>query len=340
MSRGQLVEPRCGGGAGLSVVVAIPCLNEAATIARVVADFRTALPEAGIYVYDNASTDATRQAAQAAGAVVRSEPRRGKGNVVRRIFRDLDADILVLVDGDGTYPANYARRMIDALVADGMDMISAARQAASSGAFPRWHRFGNALINRLVRVAFGAGFTDVLSGYRVFSRRFVKSFAARADRFEVEAEMAVHSLEMRLPAGELEIPYFERPRGSYSKLRTVRDGAAILMAIFTLIGQERPLALFLTGFAVAETAALVLAWPLLVEPLRTGLESALPTAALAGGLALLGFLGLAWGWVAQGVAYGRREGKRLHYLTLPGLPTRNADEMAVAGAPDQTFGPG
>ena len=324
----------------MSVVVAIPCLNEEATIARVVADFRTALPEAGIWVYDNASTDATRQAAQAAGAVVRSEPRRGKGNVVRRIFRDLDADILVLVDGDGTYSADYAPRMIDALTTDGMDMISGVRQATSSGAFPRWHRFGNALITRLVRMAFGAGFTDVLSGYRVFSRRFVKSFAARADRFEVEAEMAVHSLEMRLPAGELEVPYFERPSGSHSKLRTVRDGVAILMAIFTLIGQERPLVFFLAGFAVVETAALVLAWPLLVEPLRTGLESALPTAALAGGLALLGFLGLACGWVAHGVASGRREAKRLHYLTLPSLPTRNSDGMAVAGALDRTVGSG
>ena len=313
-----------GSSAAASVAVAIPCLNEEAAIGGVVAEFRAALPAAEIYVYDNASTDRTPEAAQGAGAVVRCEPRRGKGNVVRRIFRDFDADILVLVDGDGTYPADHAPRLIDALVAGRLDMVSGARGAVSRGAFPRGHRLGNAWVTGLVGLAFGRRFTDVLSGYRALSRRFVKSFPIHADSFQVEAEMAVHALEMRLPVAEVEVPYSERAGGSSSKLRTVRDGASILTAICMSIAHRRPLALFLTGFAVTEAAAAALAWPLLSGGTGAGPASGL----LAGGLALLGLAGLGCGLVADGVARARREAKCLRYLALPGPPMARSDRTA------------
>ncbi len=304
----------------LSIAVLIPCLDEEAAIARVVRSFRAVLPTAQIHVYDNASTDDTIRAAKEAGALVRSEPVRGKGNVVRRMFGDIDADLFVLVDGDGTYPADHAPRMIEALIAGRLDMVSGARIADREAAYRPGHRFGNRMITGMVGLIFGRRFSDILSGYRVMSRRFVKSFPALSKGFEIETEITVHALEMRLPCTELEMPYFERQAGSSSKLRTVRDGISIVRTIVALIKEERPLEFFSALFAALELAAVVLAWPLLVEYLETGLVPRLPTAVLSTGLALLGFLSLACGLILDTVTLGRRESRRLHYLSLPGLP--------------------
>ena len=305
---------------GISIAVVIPCLNEEAAIASVVRDFRTVLPTAEIYVYDNASTDNTVGAADEAGAIVRFEPVRGKGNVVRRIFGEIDADLFVLVDGDGTYPANQAPRMISTLLDRQLDMVSGARIADGQLAYRPGHRLGNLAFTSMVGRIFGGKFSDILSGYRVLSRRFVKSFPALSKGFEIETEITVHALELRLPSAELEIPYYERPAGSSSKLRTIRDGTAILRTIFALIKEERPLEFFLLAFAVLELAALILFWPILTEYIETGLVPRLPTAVLSTGLALLGFLSLACGLILDTVTLGRREIKRLHYLSLPGLP--------------------
>lgn len=299
-----------------SVAVAIPCLNEEATVAAVVHDFRAALPDARIYVYDNASTDGTASAATAAGAVVRREPIRGKGNVVRRLFADIDADIVVLVDGDSTYPASAASKMIAALVDDGLDMVTAARVPVRSAAYPKGHRFGNALITLLVGTVFGRRFRDVLSGYRVVSRRFAKSFPALSRGFEIETEIAVHALGAGMPAVEVDVPYYQRPGGSRSKLRTVRDGVAIMRTLLVLAKEERPLAFFVAVCGVLEFAAVALAWPLLAEYIATGLVTRLPTAVLSTGLALLGALALACGLVLDTVARARRETRRLHYLSI------------------------
>ena len=306
----------------LSIAVLIPCLDEEAAIAGVVRGFRAALPTAQIHVYDNASTDDTVRVAMEAGALVCSEPARGKGYVVRRMFGDIDADLFVLVDGDGTYPADHAPRMIEALIAGRLDMVSGARIADREAAYRPGHRFGNRMITGMVGLIFGRRFTDILSGYRVMSRRFVKSFPALSKGFEIETEITVHALEMRLPCAELEIPYFERPAGSSSKLRTVRDGISIARTIAALVKEERPLEFFSALFAALELAAVILAWPLLVEYLETGLVPRLPTAVLSTGLALLGFLSLVCGLILDTVTLGRREIRRLHYLSLPGLPDR------------------
>ena len=316
----------------LSIAVVIPCLDEEAAIAGVVRDFRAALPSARIYVYDNASSDDTAGTARRAGAIVRSESARGKGNVVRRMFGDVDADIYVLVDGDGTYPASRAPMMIAALVDGRMDMVGGARVSEQEAAYRPGHRFGNVFINLLVGLMFGRRYSDILSGYRVLSRRFVKSFPAHSRGFEIETEISVHAREMRLPSAELEIPYFGRPEGSSSKLRTLRDGAAIVGTIFALLRDERPLELFAVMFALFELAAVILAWPILAEFLETGLVPRLPTAVLCTGLALLGFLCLASGLILHAMTRGRREIKRLHYLALPGLADRHARRQADSGS--------
>jgi len=233
---------------GLSIAVVIPCLDEEAAIAGVVRDFRAALPTAAIHVCDNASTDETVRVARAAGALVRSEPMRGKGNVVRRMFADVDADVFVLVDGDGTYPADHAPRMIEGMIAHRHDMVSGARVADRESAYRPGHRLGNRAITAMVGLVFGRRFSDVLTGYRVLSRRFVKSFPALSQGFEIETELAVHALEMRVPCAEMKIPYLERPSGSSSKLRTVRDGIRIVRTIVALIREERPLGFFAASF--------------------------------------------------------------------------------------------
>ncbi len=318
--------------ASLAVVVAIPCLDEAASVGQVVADFRAVLPSARIIVYDNGSRDATAAAAATAGAAVRDEPARGKGHVVRRIFADMDADVLVLVDGDGTYAAERAPAMIETLWEGGLDMVSGSREAEGGAVWPPGHRFGNAAVTAMIGYVFGRRFRDTLSGYRVLSRRFVKSFPAHSRGFEIETELAVHALEMRLPCVEMATPYRARGDGSRSKLRTVRDGAIILRAIARLAREERPLACFSALFAVLELAAVALAWPLLPEYLQTGLVPRLPTALLALGLALLGFGSLACGLVLDAVTLGRREARRFFYLALPGLPARPPPEVAGGGA--------
>lgn len=264
------VDVDAGGFGNLSIAVLIPCLDEEAAIAGVVRAFRAALPTAEIHVYDNASTDGTARAAREAGALVRSEPMRGNGNVVRRMFADIDADLFVLVDGDGTYPADRAPAMIGALIEDRLDMVTGARVADREAAYRPGHRLGNRTITAMVGLIFGRGFSDIPSGYRAMSRRFVKSFPALSKGFEIETEITVHALEMRLPCGELEIAYFERPAGSSSKLRTVRDGIRIARTIIALVREDRPLEFFCALFAALELTAVILAWPLLRNIWRPG----------------------------------------------------------------------
>ncbi len=296
------------------VAVIVPCYNEAVAIPRVVEDFRAALPDATVMVYDNNSRDGTAEAARGAGAVVRRETRQGKGHVVRRAFADIEADIYVLVDGDGTYDATCAPAMVALLVEQRLDMVTGTRISDAAGAYRPGHRLGNRVLTGLVQSVFGAGVSDMLSGYRVFSRRFVKSFPALAAGFETETEFTVHALELRLPMGELPTPYRERLQGSASKLHTVRDGIRILRTIVVLVKEERPLAFFSTAAAVLLLAGIGLGVPVVVEFFATGLVPRLPTAVLAMGMVLLSFLSLACGLILDSVSRGRKEMKRLAYL--------------------------
>ncbi|HET9445587.1 MAG TPA: glycosyltransferase [Steroidobacteraceae bacterium] len=300
------------------IAVLIPCYNEAETIASVVRDFAAALPEAAIYVYDNNSRDATRERAAHSGAIVRSETFQGKGNVVRRMFADVEADVYVLVDGDGTYDAASARRMVDCLLESSLDMVNGARVPVATAAFRPGHVFGNRLLTRAVATIFGNRIRDLLSGYRVFSRRFVKSFPALASGFETETELTVHALELRLPVAELETPYRDRPPGSQSKLRTFRDGWRILTTILLLVKEERPLQFFSGAAGILALSSLVLGWPLITTFMQTGLVPRVPTAILVVGLMVLAFLSFVAGLVLDTVTLSRREMKRLHYLGLQG----------------------
>jgi hypothetical protein len=301
-----------------AIAVLIPCYNEAATVATVVADFQKALPTATIYVYDNNSTDETRERAAMAGAIVRSEPLQGKGNVVRRMFADIEAEVYVLVDGDGTYDAASAGRMVGLMLASSLDMVNAARVPTSELAYRSGHELGNKVLTGTVAAIFGNRIRDMLSGYRVLSRRFVKSFPALATGFETETELTVHALELRLPIAEIETPYRNRPEGSQSKLRTFHDGARILHTIVLLVKEERPLQFFSATAAVLATTSVVLAWPLFTNYLATGLVPRMPTAVLVTGLMVLAFMSVVAGLVLDTVTLGRRELKRLHYLNLQG----------------------
>lgn len=303
-------------GSDIQVAVVIPCRNEAASIASVVRDFRAALPDAVIFVYDNDSSDDTARIAAEAGAVVRSEQLAGKGNVVRRMFADIEADVYVLVDGDDTYAAASAPRMIDKLETEVLDMVNAVRVAEGDSSYRPGHRFGNAALTWIVATVFGSRITDLLSGYRVFSRRFVKSFPALAGGFEIETELTVHALELRMPIAEVETPYSSRPSGSASKLNTFRDGWRILRTILLLTKNERPLQFFGSIFAVLALTSTVLAWPLVLTYLDTGLVPRFPTAVLVTGLMLLAFLSLACGLILDTVTRGRQELKRLSYLGI------------------------
>ena len=299
------------------VAVLIPCFNEEAAVGKVVSDFQAALPHATVYVYDNNSTDHTILEARAAGAVVRREYRQGKGHVVRRMFADVDADVFILVDGDDTYDAPSAPAMVRLLLDRQLDMVTAVRKPLAQDAYRRGHRAGNALLTGLVRWVFGSGASDMLSGYRAFSRRFVKSFPALAGGFETETEFTVHALELRMPALEVRAPYRVRPAGSRSKLKTIADGLRILRAILTLIEQERPMQVFaLTALGFLATG-LGLGVPVVLHFLETGLVERLPTAVLSTGLVLLAFMSLACGVVLDAVTRGRKEIKRLAYLALP-----------------------
>jgi hypothetical protein len=301
------------------IAVLIPCFNEEAAIAKVVADFRAALPRARIYVYDNNSNDRTALEARAAGATVRHESLQGKGHVVRRMFADIEADAYILVDGDDTYEADAAPAMLRLLFDRQLDMVSGARGSESEGepgaeAYRRFHRLGNRVLSGIVRWVFGRGVSDLLSGYRVFSRRFVKSFPALAQGFETEAEFTIHALALHMPMREMKTGYRARPPGSASKLSTVRDGMRILRTILALIGQERAIQTALIGMGLLLAAAFACGLPVLTEYLRTGLVPRLPTALLATGLVLLAFLTLGFGVVLDSVARGRKEMKRLAYL--------------------------
>jgi len=299
------------------VAVLIPCRNEVATIARVVADFRAALPACEIYVYDNGSMDDTASAARAAGAIVRNESRPGKGGVIRRMLGEIDADAYVIVDGDATYDARSAPLMIDELVANDLDMVTAVRDERGEGAaYRRGHRLGNRAFNALLGVLFGSRPGDMLSGYRVLSRRFAKSFPANSRGFEIETELTVHALEQRLPVAEMTTPYFERPAGSSSKLSTWADGARILWMTAMLFRDEKPLAFFGAIALVIAGAGLLLGGSVVLEYMETRLVPRLPTAILATGLMLLAFLSLGCGLILNNVARGRREMKRLSYLAI------------------------
>ena len=304
----------------LRIAVLIPCCNEEAAIGSVVSDFRAALPGATIFVYDNNSTDRTAAAARAAGATVRNETRQGKGHVVRRMFADIDADVYVLVDGDDTYDAKAAPGMATALVDRQLDMVSAIRVAPTQGAYRMGHRFGNAVLSGMVRRVFGSGITDLLSGYRVFSRRFVKSFPAFASGFETETEFTIHALALHMPVAEVRAPYRGRPEGSTSKLHTFTDGARILRQILSLIEQEQPLRFFGFMMAVLLATALGLGLPVVIAFTHTGLVERLPTAVLSVSLVLLAFLSLVCGLVLDAVCRGRKELKHLAYLSVPPLP--------------------
>jgi glycosyltransferase involved in cell wall biosynthesis len=296
------------------IVVLVPCYNEEAAIGKVVADFRAALPDARIYVYDNNSTDRTVEAATKAGAVVRREQHQGKGRVVRRMFTDIEADIYVLVDGDATYDAPSAPKMIAQLVTDRLDMVCAVRIDREEAAYRPGHRAGNRMLTGFVAHVFGQSFTDMLSGYRVFTRRFVKSFPALSGGFEIETELTVHALELELPVGEMRTPYYSRPQGSASKLSTWRDGYRILRTVLRLYRAERPLPLF-TGFGISlAIVAIGIAIPIFVTYFQEGLVPRLPTAILSTALMLLAFLAVACGLILDTVTRGRRELKLLAYL--------------------------
>ena len=299
------------------IAVLIPCKNEEAAIARVVGAFRAALPAAVVYVYDNNSTDRTVEAARGAGAVVRAEPMQGKGHVVRRMFGDIDADLYVLVDGDDTYDAAASPAMIARLLDEHLDMVNGARDGQQQDAYRAGHRFGNALLTGMVALLFGNRFNDLLSGYRVFSRRFVKCFPALSTGFEIETELTVHALHLTMPVAEVKTAYRGRAPGSASKLSSFRDGARILVTIFNLLRGERPLLFFSTAFAILALTSLALSFPLLETYERTGLVPRFPTAILSTGIMLLGFLCLFAGLILDSVAKGRRELKRLRYLEIP-----------------------
>jgi glycosyltransferase involved in cell wall biosynthesis len=307
---------------GLSIAVILPCYNEEAAIATVVSDFRKALPEARIYVYDNNSRDRTSAAAAAAGAIVRSETLQGKGNVVRRMFADVDADIYLMCDGDITYDAASAPALIDKLVNENLDMVVGCRVDQEVAAYRTGHRFGNALFTGFVANLFGNRFTDILSGYRVFSRRYVKSFPALSNGFETETELTVHALQLRMPIGEIDTPYGARVEGSSSKLSTYRDGYRIMVMIIKLFKNERPLAFFGLIFALLMLLSFGLTIPLIVTYVETGLVPRLPTAVLATSTMLLGFLSLTCGLILDTVTHGRREIKRLAYLTISSTGAR------------------
>lgn len=301
----------------LRVAVLLPCYNEEAAVAQTVAAFRAALPDARIYVYDNNSSDRTREEAAAAGAIVRSERMQGKGHVVRRMFADVEADVYVMADGDATYDAAAAPELVRKLVGEQLDMVVGARKSEAEEAYRPGHALGNRLFTGLLASLFGRSFSDIFSGYRVFSRRFAKSFPALSRGFETETEISVHALELAMPVAEMVTAYGARPEGSHSKLSTWRDGGRILRTIVHLYRIERPV-LFYGSFALFFAAlAVVLAIPLAITYFQTGLVPRFPTAILATGLMILAFLSFFTGLILDTVVRGRREVRRLHYLSFP-----------------------
>ena len=303
------------------VAVLIPCFNEAISIGKVVADFRKNLDDAVIYVYDNNSTDGTAEVAAAAGAVVRRETLRGKGHVIRRMFADIEADAYLLVDGDDTYDADPAPEMVRLLLDGQHDMVNGQRSVVQRdgpiGAYRRGHRTGNLVLSGLVRMVFGDRLRDMLSGYRVFSRRFVKTFPALASGFETETEFTIHALDLMMPIAELPVHYRERRIGSVSKLRTYSDGLRILRTIIALVKEERPLQFFTCAGILLMAVGIALGAPVVATYLQTGLVPRLPTAVLSTGIMLLAFIAFSCGLILDSLARGRKEAKRFAYLAIP-----------------------
>jgi glycosyltransferase involved in cell wall biosynthesis len=301
------------------IAVLLPCYNEEAAIAQTIADFRAALPDAAIYVYDNNSSDRTIEVARAAGAIVRSETMQGKGHVVRRMFADVEADIYVMADGDATYEAAAAPKLVAQLQSETLDMVVGARRSEVEAAYRRGHRFGNALLTGMLARLFGRSFSDILSGYRVFSRRFVKSFPVLSSGFEIETEISVHALEMRMPVAEQVTAYAARPEGSESKLNTYRDGIRIMNTILVLFRYERPMLFFGSISLGLALLALILAVPLIITYWQTGLVPRFPTAILVTGLMILAALNGLCGLILDTVVRGRREVRRIAYLAIPAV---------------------
>ncbi|SEN40224.1 Glycosyltransferase involved in cell wall bisynthesis [Nitrosospira multiformis] len=302
---------------GIQIAVLVPCYNEEKTIEKVISDFQSNLPSCNIYVYDNNSSDRTAELASRAGAIVRKESRQGKGFVVRRMFADIEADAYVLIDGDDTYDASAAPGLLNVLLQNGLDMITVTRKDNDAHAYRFGHRLGNRMLTRLVQIFFGAGVTDMLSGYRILSRRFVKTFPTMSGGFDIETEMSVHALEIGIPMEEHAAPYGARPVGSQSKLKTYRDGLRILVRILRLVREERPLLTFGVLSIFFAVIGLALGIPLVLEFARTGLVPRFPTAILATGLMILAFLSLTAGLILDTVTHGRRENKRIAYLAYP-----------------------
>jgi glycosyltransferase involved in cell wall biosynthesis len=307
----------CVNTSSLRVAVLIPAYNEEVAIAATVKGFRDALPGASIYVYDNNSRDKTCEKARLAGAIVRSEPLQGKGNVVRRMFSDIDADVYVMTDGDATYDAALAPEMIELAVAQNLDMVVGRRIHEQAEAYRPGHVFGNRMLTGCIASLFGQRFTDILSGYRVFSRRYVKSFPALSTGFETETELTVHALTLAMPIAEIDTKYFARPEGSSSKLNTYRDGMRILRLMLTLFKNERPMAFFSLGAIALALLSVGLAIPVFKTFIETGLVPGIPTAILSASVMLLAFLSAVCGLILDTVTRGRREMKRLAYLQIP-----------------------
>jgi len=311
------------------IAVIIPCFNEAATIGMVIRELKEVRPDATIYVYDNNSTDKTRQIATAEKALVRLEPRQGKGNVVRRMFADVEANIYVLIDGDATYDVQSLNKLIDTLLNNNLDMVVGRRIETGSRVYRYGHRFGNRLLTGISRILFGEQPSDLLSGYRVMSRRFIKSFPAVSSGFEIETELTLHALSLNIPTAEVETTYRSRPPESVSKLNTYRDGARILSTILLFTKEERPFFFFSLLSLLLGLISLSLGIPVTLEFFETGLVPKLPTAVLSASIMLLAFLGLTSGMILDSVARGRREQKRLAYLRLDWLGEANSSPTQV-----------
>lgn len=315
---------------GLTIAVLLPCYNEAATIGDVVTSFRAALPDAQIHVYDNNSTDGTALKAMLAGATVTRERRQGKGNVVRRMFSDIEADIYLMADGDGTYAAADAPELIRTLLNEQADMVVGTRKGVHDDAHRQGHAFGNRIFNILYRNLFGTDFTDIFSGYRAFSRRFVKSFPATSNGFEIETEMSVHVSRLTLPVSELELDYGKRPEGSHSKLSTFKDGAKILWMFSQLMKETRPFAFFgaLSSFFLTSSVAFMV--PVLITYFNTGLVERMPTWVFSLVLMMVGIVFFTAGLILDSVARARAEQLRIHYMSMPGLASRNHGVPLIA----------
>lgn len=311
-----------------SIAVLVPCYNEEIAIAKVVKDFQTILPHATIYVYDNNSKDRTADVARSAGAVVRRETQQGKGHVVRRMFRDIDADFYIMVDGDDTYQASVAPEMLDLARSGPFDLVNCVRLETEDEAYRNGHRWGNAMLTGVVRSIFGDRVQDMLSGYKVFSRRFVKSFPALSQGFDIETELTVHALELSMPVEHTKGSYKGRPEGSESKLRTYRDGWRILMMILKLVRHERPLFFFGVIASLLAATSVLISIPVVLTYLETGLVPRLPTALLSTGVMLLAALSLLAGIILDTVSRGRREVRLLAYLQHPTFPA--ADECTIS----------